>query len=267
MNKHSKLLAIVILLILMPIAGMWAQSVRLQRSVAFEQQEVMKYKVSFKWGILRGKLADVIHTFGPTSGGQYFSQLTMRTTGMAETFYPMRDTLETLYGSNKLPRRFEKRINDNGYRAVDVLTFNYSNGQARVQSKQVINGDLALDTTLLLSTANAEVIDLLSTLAMLRTYDFVNTSGVPSMKVQIPLGADKFVVEYVFEGVEIIQMPDGGKRQAMKINLHVNEKSFKKKRNSVTVWLTRDKDQVPVKIVSELSIGSAVINLVSHTKR
>lgn len=62
-------------------------------------------------------------------------------------------------------------------------------------------------------------------------------------------------------------MPDGTKRQAMKININVNDKNFKKKRNSVTAWITRDKEQVPVKVVSEISIGSAVIDLVSYTKR
>lgn len=267
MNKLSKQLSIVTFLILLPIAGMWAQSARIQKSAAFEQKEVMKYKVSFKWGLLRGKLADVTLTTEPISNGQYFSQLTMRTTGMAETFYPMRDTLETLYGANKLPRRFEKRINDNEYRAQDVITFNYTGNKARVHSKQTVNGKLEIDTIVTLSGADAEVLDLLSTLAILRTYDFVNTGNVLPMKVLIPLGAEKHLVEYVFDGIETVQMPDGTKRQAMKISLNTNEKSFKKNRNSVTVWITRDKEQVPVKIVSEISVGVAAIDLVSYTKR
>lgn len=267
MNKHSKQLLIVVLLMLLPVAGLWAQSDRLQSSAAFQHKEVIKYKVSFKWGLLRGKLADVTWTTGSASGGQYFSQLIMRTTGVAETFYPMRDTLETLYAPNKLPRRFEKRINDDGYRAQDVITFNYNGSQVRAQSKQTVNGNIELDTMLVLSRANGEVVDLLSTLAILRTYDFVNTSNVPPMRTLVPLAGDKHLVEYVFEGVESIQMPDGTKRQAMKISLNVNDKNFKKNRNSVTVWLTRDKEQVPVKIVSEISIGAAVIDLVSYTKR
>ena len=267
MNIRSKQLLIIVLLALLPIGGMWAQSARIQRSAAFERKEVMKYKVSFKWGLLRGKLANITLTSGSASGGQYFSQLTLRTTGMAETFYPMRDTLETLYGANKLPRRFEKRINDDGYRAQDVITFTYNGDQVRAQSKQTVNGNLEIDTTLYLSSANAEVIDMLSTLMLLRTYDFVNTDNVAPVRVYIPLGADKHLVEYVYDGVERIQMPDGTKRQAMKININVNDKNFKKKRNSVTAWITRDKEQVPVKVVSEISIGSAVIDLVSYTKR
>lgn len=267
MNKYLKRLSIVVFIALLPIVGLWAQSARIQKSAAFEQKEVMKYKVSFKWGLLRGKLADVTLTMGPTNGGQYFNQLTMRTVGMAETFYSMRDTLETLYGANKLPRRFEKRINDKGYRAEDVVTFNYGGSQVRVQCKQTVNGELELDTVQYLNGEKAEVIDLLSTLVMLRTFDFVNTNHVAPVKVWVPLGGEKHLVEYNFEGVEIIPMPDGTKRQAMKISLNINEKNFKKKNNSVTAWLTRDKEQVPVRIVSEISFGAAVIELVSYNKR
>lgn len=267
MNKLLKQLLLSVLLVLLPIGGMWAQSCRIQQSVAFEQSEVLKYKINFKWGIFRGKLADVTLASGPMSNGQYFSQLTMRTVGMADSFFAMRDTLETLYGSNMLPRRFEKRIDDKGYRAEDVITFNYSGSQVRARSKQTVNGNLELDTTFLMNNAQAEVVDLLSTLALLRTYDFVNTSDVAPVKALVPLGREKHLVEYRFIGVERVQMPDGSKRQAMKISLNINEKNFKKKNNSVTVWLTRDKEQVPVRIISDLSIGAAVVELVNHTKR
>lgn len=244
-----------------------AQSSRVQRSVALERSEQLRYRISFKWGIIRGKLANVTLTNAPVSGGQHFSQLVMSTTGLAESVYSMRDTLETLYGANKLPKRFEKRVLDDGFYSQNVMTYTYHNDDVRVSSRQYDNGEKVTDTLMIIRSDKSEVLDLLSTLALLRTYDFVNVTSVPSVKAVVSLGDAKYNIVYVFGGVETLQLLDGSKRQTMKINININEKNFKKKRNSVTVWLTRDKDLIPVKIVSDISIGAAVIELESYSKR
>ncbi|MDO5017140.1 MAG: DUF3108 domain-containing protein [Porphyromonas sp.] len=240
---------------------------KLQESSGFNQNEVIQYRINFTWGIFKGKLGDVTITNRETKDGQFFSQLIMHTTKFADNFYSVRDTLETLYSADRLPKRFEKRINENKYIANDVSTFSYYPKSIKVKNVQHANGELRVDTTMTFSRGSKEVIDLLSTLALLRTYDFVNASDTSVTKAVVPLAKNNTDVEYYFRGVESIPMPDGKKAQTLVVSIKVNDKSFKEGRDAVTVWLTRDKYLVPVKIKADLKIGAAVVDLVSYTKQ
>lgn len=239
----------------------------LSHSATFTSNEELHYKISFKWGIVRGRIGYVTITNRATKGGQYFSQLLMRTTGIAETFYSMRDTLETLYGVDKMPLRFEKRINDKGYYSEDISTFSYTSRQVKVNNRQKVKGEICIDTTFVFNRSNKAIIDLLSSLAMVRTYDFVSPSEGRSMRAVVPLADTKTDIEYVFKGFETIMMPDGSQKQAMKIGINVEDKNFNTNKNSVIVWLTRDKAQIPVRLQAELAIGAAVVELTDYYKK
>lgn len=216
--------------------------------------------------MIKGKLAEASITNRQTRDGQYFSQLLMRTTSLADTFYPMRDTLETLYSAQKLPLRFEKRVNENGYVSNDISTYTYSPSTISVKNTQNANGEVTVDTTMFFKRSEVELVDLLSTLALLRTFDYVNTAKASPIKATVSLGKDKVSLEYQMLGTETVSMPDGTKRQAMKIGIRVDDKTFKKNRSAIIVWLTRDRDQVPVRIKAELRIGSANLQLTSYKR-
>lgn len=246
--------------------GAWAQTSRLPKSAIFTSGEELQYSINFQWGLIKGKLAEASITNRQTRDGQYFSQLLMRTTSLADTFYPMRDTLETLYSTQKLPLRFEKRVNENGYIANDISTYNYSPSTISVKNTRNANGEIKVDTTMIFKKSEVEVVDLLSTLALLRTFDYVNTTKSSPIKATVSLGKDKVNVEYQLLGTETISMPDGTRRQAMKVGIRVDDKTFKKGKSAIIVWLTRDRDQVPVKIKAELKIGSANLQLTSYKR-
>lgn len=246
--------------------GAWAQTSRLPKSAIFTSGEELQYSINFQWGLIKGKLAEASITNRQTRDGQYFSQLLMRTTSLADTFYPMRDTLETLYSAQKLPLRFEKRVNENGYVSNDISTYTYSPSTISVKNTQNANGEVTVDTTMFFKRSEVEVVDLLSTLAILRTFDYVNTAKASPIKATVSLGRDKVSLEYQMLGTETVSMPDGTKRQAMKIGIRVDDKTFKKNRSAIIVWLTRDRDQVPVRIKAELRIGSANLQLTSYKR-
>lgn len=244
----------------------WSQTSRLPNSATFTSEEELHYSINFQWGLVRGKLAEASITNKKTRDGQYFSQLLMRTTSLADTFYPMRDTLETLYSAQKLPLRFEKRVNDNGYIANDISTFNYTSSTISVKNSQFTNGAVTVDTTMFFKKSSVEVVDLLSTLALLRTFDYVNTTKVEPIEAVVSLGRDRISLEYQVLGTETIKMPDGTRRQVIKVGIRVNDKTFKKGKSAIIVWLTRDRDLVPVRIKAELKIGSAYLQLTSYKK-
>lgn len=84
----------------------------ISESQIFKKNETFCYTLDFRWGFIRGKVGEATLTNRMVNGGQYFSQLYFRTRGIGDTFFKIRDTLETLYSAEKLPLRFEKRINE-----------------------------------------------------------------------------------------------------------------------------------------------------------
>ena len=266
MNLKAFVRGIVVLAVSLLSIGGWSQTSRLPNSATFTNEEELYYSINFQWGLVRGKLAEASITNKKTRDGQYFSQLLMRTTSLADTFYPMRDTLETLYSAQELPLRFEKRVNDNGYIANDVSTYNYSLTTISVKNTQNVNGTIEVDTTMFFKRTDVEVLDLLSTLTLLRTIDYVNPTKVAPIKAVVSLGNENVGIEYQILGTETVSMPDGTKRQAIKVGIRVDNSTFRKGRNAILVWLTRDQNLVPVRIKAELKIGAAYLQLTSYKK-
>lgn len=245
-----------------------AQKADITSSAAFNANERFEYNVSFKWGVVRGKVGDAYISNRKTNNGtQYFTQLLFRTTGLGDTFYRMRDTLETLYSAQKMPLRFEKRINEKNFIRTDEVSFTHYKDHVNAKSRVLRPSGVELDTLYVLDNTKYQVIDLLSTLALVRSYDHTQNSGVSNKRVAIPIGKDIIYLEYEYKGTESVKMPDGSTRNAMLIYLHVNDKAFKEKNGSVKVWVTQDREQIPVKIQAQLAVGYAVVDLVSYSQR
>lgn len=267
-TKRTYIIPLIALLALLSFTKLSAQKSDLSKSAIFKSSESFEYKVSFKWGIIRGKVGEAKLTNSKASNGsQYFSQLHFRTTGLGDTFYRMRDTLETLYSAQKLPLRYEKRVEEKGFIQRDEVSFSYSGNKVNATSRVVRPSEVLLDTLYVFDSSEYQVIDLLSTLALVRTYNPSEVTSVPTKRVAIPSGHDIVYLEYEFRGTDSVKMPDGSTSEAMIIDLNINDEAFKKKSSSVQVWLTRDEQQIPVKIHAELSVGYVVVELVSYNIR
>lgn len=231
----------------------------------FESNETLIYDLDFRWGLIRGRVGEAILTNRSTSNGQYFSQLLFRTRGIGDTFFKVRDTLETLYSAQKLPLRFEKRIDEGGYRFHDIVTFTHlPDNRARVYVRAAEPDRVHTDSTYYVSTSEAEVIDMLSALAYLRSFDHKKIERGFLNRFLIPIGKDLVHGDYEFGGYENIKMPDGSSTEAIKIYFNIKDESFSQTSRSIEAWVTNDEKLIPVKIIAKLSIGRVVCSLTNY---
>lgn len=265
LKRHLMLIFIAVVAILGVSRPAMSQQNTLALSKAFEQDEYIKYKLVFEWGIIRGKVGEAtLSNKKINSGQQYFSQLIFKTTGVGDAFYSLRDTFETLYSNYNKPLRFEKRVTDKGVLYVDEVSFNHSPSVVRASVKSYADRNINVDTVYTYNPKEIEVIDVLSSLAYVRGLDISNPSGINGRKVMIPIGRSQAVTDIKYMGMEKVKGVNGKKVDAVIISLNIKDEAFQSQKNSVTVWVSNDELRVPLKVTANLKVGKVVVEVASY---
>lgn len=237
----------------------------LPQSRAFDHDETLSYKVAFKWGIINGKIGEAtITNKRRRSGQQYFSQLLFRTMGIAESFYSMRDTFETLYSQHRRPLRFEKRILENGYRMTDELTFTHQIGRVAVHTRGYTPEAVQVDTTYWYKSAEVEPIDMLSTLHYVRGLDVKDPGRVNGKRIVIPIARSEVYIECRHQGFAKKKIYTGETVEVAKLTLSIRDEAFASQSDAMQLWVTTDARRLVVLIETRLKIGRAAVELVGY---
>lgn len=238
-----------------------------RRSATFRGPEQLHYTVYFRWGIIKGTAGKaVIKTSTIPDHRQWFQQVRFRTSGIFETVFPMRDTLEVLYDHKKLPLRSEKRTDDGGYYSVDEITYSYDTEQTRMRMRRLSSTELLLDTVLQVKSGKV-VADMQSAFNVIRGIDRSKIRLNYRVAFVIPVGKDLIPCEIVYSGREVYRMPDGEDREVLRFFLNIEDDAFSKKKQSAELWVTDDDYLVPVKIRTKLKVGYAECLLSSVTRQ
>lgn len=238
-----------------------------QRSATFKGAEQLHYNVYFRWGIIKGTAGTaIIKTSMVPSTKQWFQQVRFKTSGVFESIFPMRDTLEVLHDPNKLPLRSEKRTDDGGYYSIDEITYNYSGDMTRVRMKRKTPTELKLDTLFVIKSSRV-VADMQSAFNVIRAIDRSKIKLHYKLSFVIPVGEDIVPCEVVYAGREVYRMPDGQDKEVLRFFLNVEDEAFSKSTQSAELWLTDDEYLIPVKVRAKLKVGYAECVLSSVTRR
>lgn len=244
-----------------------AQTSLLQNSRSLRTKtETLSYSVYFRWAFIKGEVG-IVHLINrPSANKGYFSQLLFNTVGLGEQFYPMRDTLEAIYSSQKNPLRFEQRVMDNGFRMTEEVTMLPTQYSINVRYKQSTPSEIRVDTLFQINTPDAVVVDMLSVLALIRSIDLSRIKVGHRNKFIVPAGKDLVYADYELSGYEQIESTDGEMLQTARVDISVNDKAFQNSKKSLTVWLSKDDDLIPIIIKSKLKVGYAECKLLSYRK-
>lgn len=242
-----------------------AQTPPLKNSKSLGKTETLSYDVDFAWGFIRGKVGEARLINKPTSNKQYFSQLVFQTQGIGEQFYPLRDTLETLYSPDKQIVRFEKRTSEKKYYLLSEASFSHKEkGVTVAKVKKWTPTEIREDTTLYIDNSEGVVVDMLSTLALIRSIDPETLRIGTRHKFIVPDGQNIVYADYELSAYESYKLKSGEVIQTLKVNININDKAFENTKNSVQVWLTRDENLTPILIKSKLKVGYAECRMTSY---
>ena len=171
------------------------------------------------------------------------------TTGAVKWFFNVKDHYESHFDKvTGQPYKFVRNINEGGYTKNRIVDFDH------VQNKALIN-DLKEHTN---STVDIEknIQDLVSAYYYLRNnYNTETIQKGSVVELNIFFDSETFLFKLKYLGRETIQTKFG-KIKCIKFRPYVMAGRVFKEEESLTLWVTADKNKVPMKIKADLRVGS-----------
>ena len=172
-----------------------------------------------------------------------------KTTGLARLFFKVDDRYESYFGQNDgLPYRFIRDIYEGGYTKDVEIHFDHQAQLAKVNDKK--------NKKISQHPINKNVQDLISAFYYLRNF-FPSNHLKAGKEIQLNMFFDQenYLFKLRFLGRETIETKFGHIK-CVKLRPLVQSGRVFSEQESVTLWVSDDKNKIPVKIRADLRVGS-----------
>lgn len=245
--KH--LLAIIVYFAAMHVPAVQTES-------AFQEGEWFKFEMSYS-GFLKAGNA-TLNVNDTTLNGKNVYHVVGKgwTTGAIKWFFKVKDRYESYFDKETgRPYKFIRKIDEGGHTKDIEINFDHENKKAEVHNKK--HKEVKTIST------EQDVQDMVSMYYYLR-----NNINVESLKEGDEIKTNMFFDEenYGFKlkylGRETIKT-EFGKVKTLKFRPYVMAGRVFKEEESLTLWVSADKNKVPLKIKADLAVGSLRADLVA----
>lgn len=218
------------------------------KDYAFKEGEWLKFKMSYSNFLNAG--FSTIEVKSTTHKGKKAFHIVGagKTTGLIGLFFKVKDKYQTfMYKDNLKPYRFIRKIYEGGHTKDKEILFDYSTKQATVKNYK--------DNTIKKYPVSSNIQDMLSSLYYLRNQNIDNLKINEEVKLKMFFDEEinNFKLRYL--GTDIIRTKFG-KIKAHKFRPLVQAGRVFKEQESLTVWVSADKNKIPLRIKASLAVGS-----------
>ncbi|WNH13790.1 DUF3108 domain-containing protein [Thalassobellus suaedae] len=220
-----------------------------QQESAFEDGEWFKFKMSYSGWMKAGNATLTVKDSKLGDKDVYHVVGKGWTTGMIKWFFKVKDRYESYFDKEtNMPYKFVRNIDEGGHTKDLEIDFDQQNNKAYVNDKKH-NKKSVIDT-------KPNIQDMVSTFYYLR-----NNLDTSDLKIGDEVRIDMFFDEenYGFKlkylGEETIST-DFGKIETLKFRPYVMAGRVFKEEESLTLWVSKDKNKLPLRIKADLAVGS-----------
>ncbi|MBT8300148.1 MAG: DUF3108 domain-containing protein [Maribacter sp.] len=220
----------------------------------FEPGEWLKFRMHYGW--LNASYA-TLHVKSDSINGipVYHVVGKGKTTGFASIFFKVDDTYESYFGKvDGKPYRFVRKVHEGGYKKDIEINFDHEKDKAVLDDKR---SKKKLNFTL-----QDSIQDLISAFYYLRNNyepkDLVIGEAINLKLLYDNDGIFNFKLKYL--GNEIIKTKYG-KVECYKFRPLVQSGRVFKEQESLTLWVSKDKNRIPIRIKADLAVGAIKADL------
>lgn len=222
----------------------------------FSGKEQLDFDIHYEWGIIsakggKAKLTTRSTTYKGTN--TYKISLIGQTTGAVKKLFSVNDTLVSYVTTSDLsPRFYMKAAHEGKTDDYEEIHYTYPSGGTKARLIHFRNNTFRADTIL---TSKKCFYDPVSFLCYMRSLNLSNKGTGTTNNATILFTDEAFDVKITFKDVETIEI---GKEKinAEKYTFDIDGKAFENKKESLTLWLSHDKNRIPVKIKTKLKVGA-----------
>ena len=236
-------------LLLIFIALVATLSFEAQSESAFKDGEWFKFKMSYS-GFLKAGNATLTVKDEKLNGKDVYHVVGKGwTTGMIKWFFKVKDRYETYFDKRTImPYKFVRNIDEGGHTKDIIIDFDQKNNKAHVNDRKH-NTQKVFDT-------KPNIQDMVSTFYYLRNN--VKTDGLKAgdeVRVDMFFDEENYGFKLKFLGEEMLKT-DFGKIETLKFRPYVMAGRVFKEEESLTLWVSKDKNKIPLLIKADLAVGS-----------
>ena len=251
----KKLIIVSGLFFLIVLASAENDSINDLRSVnneAFRPGEILKFRIHY--GILdAGEATLEVQQDIQKFGGRdcYHVIGSGNSVGAFNWFFKVRDRYESLVDKQAIvPWYFIRRVNEGGYKINQNVTFNHYADSAKSEKATIKIPD------------NTQ--DLISSFYYARTIDFTNAKEGDIFPINGYIDDEVFPMNLKFVGRETIKSKKGTFR-CIKLRPMLQEGRVFKEKEDMTIWVSDDKNKIPVRVQTDVLVGSIKMDLVEYS--
>jgi hypothetical protein len=229
-----------------------AQSLRNISTTAFQPSEVLEYRVHYGFmdaGEARLEIAPQLKEIGGRKCIHVIG--TGRSVGAFDWFFKVRDRYESYIDQEALvPWMFVRRVEEGDYSKKQNVSFNHYKRTAS-SDKKTIN-------------TPSHVQDIISAFYYARTLDFAHAAPGDTFTIMTYLDDETFPLTIKYIGKETIKTKAGQFRCIAFHPMLLQGRVFKEQ-EGMTVWITDDKNKIPVRAQAEIMVGSVKMDLKNYS--
>ena len=182
----------------------------------------------------------------------YHSKLLARTTGLADRLYKIRDEYQSFFDpATLLPYRAIRDISEGRYKRYQVDNYDHINSKVINLKDEVF--DIPLNTR-----------DMVSVFFFVRNIDFSKLREGDLIKITTFFDNEIFPFDMRYRGTETIRTRMGT-FNCIKLVPYVEPGRIFTKEDDMTIWISNDRNRVPVRIRFDLKIGSVKCDLIEFS--
>lgn len=230
---------------------------------AFTAGEELNYNVTYNWGLIWLESAEAsfkVKQAAYGGNGCYLLSGTGSTYPKYDWFYKVRDVFETYLDSSTLrPLKFQANIHEGNKKDKHIYIFN----DARQKAYSVISYGskrVKVDTV---KTGGCSI-DVLTAIYYARSIDYSHCKKNDTIGISLFLDGKLYPIYVRYLGKDKYTSKELGTYNCIKFSPLLIEGTIFKKSEGMTVWVSDDKNKIPLYIETAISVGSIKVKLMSY---
>ena len=218
----------------------------------FQGGEEITYKLYYNWNFVWLAAGEVTFKVNDM-GGQYHIAVAGRTYKSYEWFFKVRDYYDTYIDKNSLlPTTSVRDVSEGKYKLYDEVTFDQENKKAKS-----LRGNTREDATTKEYDLDGCMHDMLSVIYYARNIDFNNYTEGEEFPVKIFMDKEIWPLNVKYKGKQARKkIKKRGRFDTIKFSPQVVSGRVFKEGEEMMVYVSDDKNRIPLLIESPVSVGS-----------
>ncbi len=227
------------------------KTLRTVKNEAFQRGEILKFRIHYGFLDAGEAILEVKQDTRTFAGRDCYHVVgTGRTLGAFDWFFKVRDRYESVIDEHSMiPWLFIRRVDEGGYKINQNVSFNHYKDSATSEKATIAIPE------------NTQ--DLVSAFYYARTIDFTNAKEGDQFAITGYLDDATIPLNLKFLGREEVKTKKGTFR-CIKLRPMLQEGRVFKEQEDMTVWVSDDKNRIPIRVQTNILIGSIKMDLTDY---